>query len=114
MLVGGDIVHRAFANTMKRNTPVAILLSFGWVAYAFKSLTQTQLYPTTELSGFFINTSNGYAQPNHSWSISRLLHVYPREKRWELDEENDAMAMSIVKIKEKAPTHGLLRSCWRF
>lgn len=114
MLVGGDIIHRAFANTTKQNMISAVPFSFGWAAYAFKALTESKLYPIPDFPGVVINASNGDARVNHSWFVSRLLHLYPRAKHRDWDKKNYTMGISIVKIKEEATAYTLPYKCGRF
>lgn len=87
MLVGGDIVQKALAQLVGVRisprptgpwiylTPVAF--SFGWVAYAFTSLSSVfgdcRLMPQPDTDIKVINLSNGYERDNNSWVLSRLL-----------------------------------------
>src|SRR5258708_2261148 len=83
MLVGGDIVQKALAQLVGVRigfrpkvpwiylTPVAF--SFGWVAYAFTTLSSVfsdcRLMPAPDTDIKVINLSNGYERDNNSWVL---------------------------------------------
>ncbi|KIW32331.1 uncharacterized protein PV07_03885 [Cladophialophora immunda] len=88
LLIGGDIVQKAIAQLFGVYvelveggpriylTPVAF--SFGWVGYAFISLTSVvgdkQLMPSdAETQAIVINCSSGYSRTNRSWLLARII-----------------------------------------
>lgn len=76
LLVGGDIVYRALAQATG-NGPAPVSLSFGWVAFSFKSIAslvgERRLMPLPDYSCKVINLESGYARDNRNWVIGRLL-----------------------------------------
>ena len=104
LLVGGDVIQRAIAQLFGFYiqpfrikvylTPVAF--SFGWVGYAFTSLTSVvgdkQLMPSQpDNYSKIINCETGYARINRSWLLGRLLRDY--EIRVENDPGHDHKAI---------------------
>jgi hypothetical protein len=88
LLIGGDIVQKAIAQQFGVYvepakgcpriylTPVAF--SFGWVGYAFTSLTSVmgdkQLMPSDpDGHSIVINCDNGYTRVNRSWLLGRII-----------------------------------------
>ena len=88
LLIGGDVVQKAIAQLFGfyiepfkagpriHLTPVAF--SFGWVGYAFTSLTSVvgdkQLMPSRpDSSCIVINCDNGYTRTNCSWLLGRII-----------------------------------------
>ncbi|PWY93143.1 hypothetical protein BO94DRAFT_564269 [Aspergillus sclerotioniger CBS 115572] len=88
MLVGGDIVQKALAQLVGVRLPrllggiytTPVAFSFGWVAYAFSSLStifsDRRLMPGPDTDIQVINLSNGYVRENNSWVLGRLLRDY--------------------------------------
>lgn len=93
LLIGGDIVQKAIAQLFGVYvqpttrwpriylTPVAF--SFGWVGYAFTSITSVsgdkQLMPSADGHSIIINCSSGYGRVNRSWLLDRILRDHELE-----------------------------------
>ena len=76
LLVGGDVVQKALAQTAGRGfTPVAF--SFGWVSYAFSALLTAvgdkRIMPDPDCSAIVVNTNSGYIRTNRSWIVGRIV-----------------------------------------
>jgi hypothetical protein len=76
LLIGGDIVQKALAQTTGGIlTPVCF--SFGWVAYSLTALVglfgDGRLLPAPDYPTKVINLKTGYARENRNWIVGRLL-----------------------------------------
>ena len=95
LLIGGDIIQKALgqlagsqlsiANFHIPLTPVAF--SFGWVAYAYSSLTdivgEGTLMPQIDVPSQVINCCTGYVRDNRSWILGRVLRDHEKRTRGE-------------------------------
>ena len=88
LLIGGDIIQKAIAQLFGVYVELAkdgpriyltpVAFSFGWVGYAFTSLTSVigdkQLMPSdAESHAIVINCDNGYTRINRSWLLGRII-----------------------------------------
>ncbi|KAF7507933.1 hypothetical protein GJ744_009967 [Endocarpon pusillum] len=76
LLIGGDIVQKALAQTSGGVfTPVCF--SFGWVSYSLMALVgligDGRLLPAPDYPAKVVNLQSGYARENRNWVIGRLL-----------------------------------------
>ncbi|KAI0189454.1 hypothetical protein F4808DRAFT_454040 [Astrocystis sublimbata] len=100
MIIGGDIVQKALAQTTGcLYTPVCF--SFGWVAYAFIALIGVigdgRLLPPPDCAVKVFNLKSGYYRDNKHWIIGRIVR----------DME------SYMSRTEPMPRSGLRISVWR-
>ncbi|KAF2793874.1 hypothetical protein K505DRAFT_349649 [Melanomma pulvis-pyrius CBS 109.77] len=76
LIIGGDIVQKALAQTAGGIiTPVCF--SFGWVAYSFSTLVGVigdgRLLPPPDYPVKVFNLGSSYCRENRNWIIGRLL-----------------------------------------
>ncbi|OAG02759.1 uncharacterized protein CC84DRAFT_1061143, partial [Paraphaeosphaeria sporulosa] len=76
LIVGGDIVQKALAQTSGGYlTPVCF--SFGWVAYSLSMIVSIvgdgRLLPEPDHPVKVYNLKNGYVRENKNWTIGRIL-----------------------------------------
>jgi hypothetical protein len=92
MIIGGPIIQSALAQLTGPKF-VPICFSFGWVSYAFSTITALvgdgRLMPPTDYPCKVINLETGYARTNRSWIVGRLLRDLERPLA------NEAMCVSI-------------------
>ncbi|KAL8899036.1 MAG: hypothetical protein Q9192_001782 [Flavoplaca navasiana] len=98
LIMGGDIVQKALAQLSGSHFgPVAF--SFGWVSYSFNALLLSfgdgALMPTTTYPSILISVCSGYARPNHSWILTRLL----RGVEASLEPLEAALCVSVYRCK---------------
>lgn len=78
---------------------VPICFSFGWVSYAFSTITALvsdgRLMPPTDYSCKVFNLETGYARTNRSWIIGRLL------RDLEKPLSNEALCVSVYEAKDR-------------
>ncbi len=92
MIIGGPIIQSALAQ-LTGPVIVPICFSFGWVSYAFSSITALvgdgRLMPPADYACKVINLKNGYTRTNKSWIIGRLL------RDLEIPLSDEAMYLSV-------------------
>ncbi|KIW62680.1 hypothetical protein PV04_10833 [Phialophora macrospora] len=115
LLIGGEIVQRAVAQLFGVHvkpakwcpriylTPVAF--SFGWVGFAFMSLSSIigdkQLMPAEpDGSSIVVNCDTGYTRTNRSWLLGRILR--DRELAVEANPGPEEDKLKKKEIKELA------------
>lgn len=118
LLIGGEVVQKAIAQLFgvyiqptSRSpliylTPVAF--SFGWVGYAFMSLTSVigdkQLMPSApEGRCIAINCDSGYSRVNCSWLLDRIIRDH--ELAVEAHPGPEAAKLNSSELKMKAGVH---------
>lgn len=112
LLVGGDVVQRAIAQQAGSSLPTPVVFSFGWVAYAFTGLLSAVgdnlLMPPPDISCIVISTTLGYARPNRSWILGRILRDF------ELNglTKKARQALSDLLKKHQVPKKSLCVSIW--
>ena len=111
LLIGGDIIQKALgqlvgsrlsiANVDILLTPVAF--SFGWVAYAYSSLTdivgEGTLMPQIDVPSLVINCSNGFVRDNRSWILGRVLRDH--EKRTRVEQGKVSIRIDVFEGTDK-------------
>jgi hypothetical protein len=74
---GGDIVQKAIAQLVGRWPVTPAAFNFGWVYYAFMTLSSAlgdgTLIPLQEIPCRVINLKTGHYRQNEYWVIGRLL-----------------------------------------
>ncbi|PCH39065.1 hypothetical protein WOLCODRAFT_141087 [Wolfiporia cocos MD-104 SS10] len=85
-LIGGDTVQTALAASTSPSYFTPVAFSFGWVAYAFSTISTVfgdgTLMPLPDCSATLISIRSGYARPIKSWVLGRIVRDYepPRDK----------------------------------
>lgn len=129
LLVGGDVVQKALAQTAGRGF-IPVAFSFGWVSYAFLGLLSAvgdkRIMPDPDCAVLVINTENGYSRSNRSWIIGRLMRDidYWMDKRLRNQlqdimsqaqtDEDDRVAIADAQGRpQKVPKKGLCISIYQ-
>ncbi|KAI4267221.1 MAG: hypothetical protein LQ337_008449 [Flavoplaca oasis] len=98
LIIGGDIVQKALAQ-LSGGQFVPVAFSFGWVSYSFNALLLSfgdgALMPTIIYPSILISVCSGYARPNHSWILNRLL----RGVEASLEPLQAAFCVSVFRCK---------------
>lgn len=92
LIIGGDIVQKALAQT-SGGVITPVCFSFGWVAYSLMALVGVigdgRLLPPPDYPAKVINLDSGYARENRNWVVGRLLR-------------DNGTIMSKVSLEDKA------------
>ncbi|KAF2246865.1 hypothetical protein BU26DRAFT_430929 [Trematosphaeria pertusa] len=76
LIIGGDIVQKALAQTTAGRIP-PVCFSFGWVAYSFSTLVGVigdgRLLPPPDYPVKVFNLESSYVRENKNWVIGRIL-----------------------------------------
>lgn len=76
LIIGGDIVQKALAQTTAGSIP-PVCFSFGWVAYSFTTLVGVvgdgRLLPPPDFPVKVFNLETGYVRDNKNWVVGRIL-----------------------------------------
>lgn len=96
MLVGGDVVRAALAQTTgKRFAPVCF--SFGWVSYALGAVVDAfgngRLLPNPDFPVKVYNIDSGYSRDNRNWVVGRIV----RDQQALISRE-EALADNSIRI----------------
>lgn len=80
MIIGGDVIQRALAQ-VGGGTLTPVTFSFGWVAYAFNSLTFVvgggNIMPKADHDVFVISANKqAYVRRNRSWILGRVVRDF--------------------------------------
>ncbi len=98
LIIGGDIVQKALAQ-LSGGYFVPVAFSFGWVSYSISALlgaySDGALMPSTTFPSTLINAHSGYARPNHSWILNRIL----RGVESSLEPLDVALCVSVYRCK---------------
>jgi hypothetical protein len=105
MLIGGDIVHNALAqSTGTRFTPACF--SFGWVAYAFSALARVfgdgRLLPPPDTPVKVFNLSTGTMRSNENWAVGRLMRDLEARVSRDYPMFHDGIRITVFEAAEKA------------
>ncbi|TKX22301.1 hypothetical protein C1H76_5409 [Elsinoe australis] len=99
LLVGGDVVQKAIARLVGLRIPIPwsggtliitpVAFSFGWVSYAFISLTAAlgdhKLMPRPENDVLVVNCGDsGYVRTNNSWILGKIFQERERERSYKV------------------------------
>lgn len=112
LIVGGDIVQKAIAQLHGLSSPpflhgrrlgfTPVAFSFGWVAFAFLSLTsaigEKRLMPAPDCPSIVVNCANAFIKPNMSWILGRILRDYETEH--ELDPSKVSIRIDIFELRD--------------
>ncbi|KAK5071439.1 hypothetical protein LTR70_010548 [Exophiala xenobiotica] len=105
MIIGGPVIQSALAQ-LTGPSFVPICFSFGWVSYAFSTITALvgdgRLMPPTDYPCKVFNLETGYARTNRSWIIGRLL------RDLEKPLSNEALCVSIYGTEQRPAD----KKCW--
>ncbi|KAF2446392.1 hypothetical protein P171DRAFT_430555 [Karstenula rhodostoma CBS 690.94] len=98
LLIGGDIVQKALAQTTGGIlTPVCF--SFGWVAYSLTALVglfgDGRLLPAPDYPTKVINLQTGYTRENRNWIIGRILRDDEIHSSMLLPQEDKTIHISV-------------------
>jgi hypothetical protein len=95
LIIGGDVVQKALAQ-LSGGYFVPVTFSFGWVAYSFSALMAVfgdgRIMPLPDCPSILVNARSGYARPNQSWVLGRILRDF---------EENCDCALKVVVFEAK-------------
>ncbi|PCH39062.1 hypothetical protein WOLCODRAFT_146847 [Wolfiporia cocos MD-104 SS10] len=86
-LIGGDTVQTALAASTSPSYLTPVAFSFGWVAYAFSTISTVfgdgTLMPSPDCNAILVNARSGYQRDIKSWVLGRIVrdHEPPREKK---------------------------------
>ena len=76
LIIGGDIVQKALAQTTAGRVP-PVCFSFGWVAYSFTTLVGVigdgRLLPPPDYPVKVFNLETAYVRENKNWILGRVL-----------------------------------------
>ncbi|KAF9463934.1 hypothetical protein BDZ94DRAFT_1282335 [Collybia nuda] len=79
MIIGGEVIQRALAQ-VGGGILTPVTFSFGWVAYAFNSLTFVvgggNIMPSADHETLLINGKQGYVRENRSWILGRAVRDF--------------------------------------
>lgn len=98
LLIGGDIVQKALAQTSGGLlTPVCF--SFGWVAYSLMALVgligDGRLLPTPDYPTKVINLDSGYSRENRNWIVGRILRDNEIKLSQTHPQHNNAIRIAV-------------------
>jgi hypothetical protein len=104
MIIGGDVVQKALAQTTGGwLTPTCF--SFGWVACSFSMLVSVlgdgRLLPLPDCDVKVINLQSRYRRENRNWVIGRLLRDH--QIRMESSHTFEDAALRIAVFDAQAP-----------
>jgi len=77
LIIGGDIVQTALAQTTAGGWITPVCFSFGWVAYSFSTLVRVlgdgRLLPPPDFPTKVFNLESSYVRENKNWVLGRIL-----------------------------------------
>jgi hypothetical protein len=77
LIIGGDIVQTALAQTTAGGWISPVCFSFGWVAYSFSTLVRVlgdgRLLPPPDFPAKVFNLESSYVRENKNWVLGRIL-----------------------------------------
>ncbi|KAI4654187.1 uncharacterized protein J4E78_007232 [Alternaria triticimaculans] len=77
LIIGGDIVQTALAQTTAGGWITPVCFSFGWVAYSFSTLVRVlgdgRLLPPPDFPAKVFNLESSYVRENKNWVLGRIL-----------------------------------------